>query len=179
MVARSCEKGEMATGGANKKRRGPVALAELVGRAIDPVTAKRGFATVELIAAWSDIVGAGFAECSQPDKVVWPRGSANDGVPGTLIVRVEGPRALLLQHEADQIVERANAFLGHGAIGKVKIVQGAVRPRPKAATKAPTTLDERDEANLSAAVAAVDSSDLRQSLARLGRAVLGERDKKT
>lgn len=152
-----------------------MALADLVGKTLDRVTATRGFATAELIAAWGDIVGAGFADCSQPEKIVWPRGAANEGTPGVLIVRVEGPRALLLQHEVDQIVERTNAFIGHGAVGKVKIVQGPVRPRTAPAKPGPRPLDEDDETGLAATLADVDSGELRLALDRLGRAVLGDK----
>lgn len=156
-----------------------MALAELVGRVLDPVTARRGFATAELIAAWAEIVGIRYADCSRPERIVWPRGKANDDKPGTLVVAVQGPRALLLQHETDQIVERVNGFLGYGAIGRIKIVQGSVSPGASTQTTEPLSLDAHDLAKLEDALAGVDGAELRAALARLGRGVLGERDKKT
>jgi len=159
--------------------RAPIALAELVGRALDPLTARRGFATAELIAGWAEVVGVRYADCSRPERIVWPRGAANRDQPGTLIVAVEGPRALLLQHETDQIVERVNSFLGHGAIGRIKIVQGAVAAQCSASAPDERTLAPADLATLEDTLAEVDNPDLRSALDRLGRAILSERNKKT
>ena len=39
---------------------------------------------------------------------------------------MDGPAAVLFQHEAGQIVERTNAFLGYAAVGQIRIVQGPV-----------------------------------------------------
>jgi hypothetical protein len=169
----------MRQSGTPHKKRGPVALAELVGRVLDPVTARRGFATAELIAAWAEIVGVRYADCSRPEKIVWPRGKANEDKAGTLVVAVEGPRALLLQHETDQIVERVNGFLGYGAVGRIKIVQGAVAPSASAQPPNEMPLDADDLTRLDDALAAVDGAELRAALARLGRGVIAERNKKT
>jgi hypothetical protein len=169
----------MREGGGRQRKGGPVALAEIVGKALDPITARRGFATADLMAGWADIVGARYAECSLPEKIVWPRGTAADGSAGVLIVRVDGPRALFFQHEAGQIVERVNAFIGHGAIGRIKIVQGPVDSRPIESRPAREPLGPQQETELASALAAVDSDDLRAALDRLGRAVLGARDKKS
>lgn len=161
----------------SERKRGAVALSELVARALDPVTARRGFATAELIACWADIVGSRYADCSRPEKIVWQRGAANEGTPGVLIVVIEGPRALLLQHEADQIVERVNAFIGHGTINKIKIVQGTVSARRPAETKSPEPLDLQAESSLADVLSKVDGESLRSALDRLGRAILADREK--
>jgi hypothetical protein len=162
-----------------KQTRGPTALAELVGGIIDPVTARRGFATAELIAGWADIVGARYADCSRPEKIIWPRGKANEEKPGTLIIAVEGPRALLLQHEADQIIERVNHFVGLGAIGRIKITQGPVSSPPAGQKHEEVLLQEEDIAQLADTLEDFDSPELRDALDRLGRAILAERNKKS
>lgn len=169
----------MRSAGAGSRYRGPTALAELVGRALDPLTARRGFATAELIAGWAEIVGVRYADCSRPERIVWSRGAANKDQPGTLVVAVEGPRALLLQHEADQIVERVNSFLGHGAVGRIKIVQGAVSSRPTVEAPDEPSLTVGDLATLGDVLAEVDDANLRSALDRLGRAIVSERNKKT
>ena len=161
----------------SERRRGPVALAELVGRALDPVTARRGFAVTELTANWAEIVGERYTDCSCPERIIWPRGKANDGKPGTLVVRIEGPRALFFQHETAQIMQRINSFLGQGTIGKLTIVQGPVSAPSTREVPASTSLSPRDRANLETILAPVDGDDLRSALDRLGQAVLAERDK--
>jgi len=169
----------MLKSGDRRKRRGPVALSELIGKILDPVTARRGFASADLIASWPEIVGARYADCSQPEKIAWPRGVAQEGRPGVLVVRIEGPKSLYLQHETGQIVERVNAFIGHSAIDRIKIVQGPVGSVKGSARRVPSAIAPQDEEKLSATLADVDSDDLRRALDHLGRAILGEHDKKT
>ena len=149
-------------------------LAELVGKILDPVTAKRGFATADLIAAWPDIVGPRHAECTRPEKIVWPRGVAREGQPALLVLRVDGPRAVLVQHEAGQIAERVNAFLGYGAIGQIRIVQAPLKPKLTLVPAPARPLDAQAEARLANTVGKVADDGLRAALDRLGRGVLAE-----
>jgi hypothetical protein len=178
-IASRARKTTMPERGGRQRKGGPRSLAEIVGRALDPITAKRGFATADLMAGWADIVGSRYAECTMPEKIAWPRGASPDAGAGVLVVRVDGPRALFLQHEADQIVERINGFLGHGAIARLKIVQGRVGARSKATEPASPPLGPQREAELASTLTGVGSDKLREALDRLGRAVLGARDKKT
>lgn len=167
----------MSQRGGTERRRGAVALAELVGKALDPVTARRGFSVVEVSTCWGEIVGARYADCSRPERIIWPRGTANEGKSGTLVVRIEGPRALFMQHEAEQIVQRVNGFIGHGAIGKMRIVQGPVAS-PTANEAPPVApIEPQDQSALEEILMPVDCDDLRAALTRLGQAVLAERDK--
>ena len=168
----TCEKDRMADSETRQRKRGAVPLSSLVGRVIDPISQKRGFATADLIAAWPDIVGARFAECSRPEKIVWPRGEANADRPGVLTLRVEGPRAILVQHELGQILERVNAFMGYGAVGHVRIVQAPVAAPTKAPPADDRPLAPADEQRLKGATGTIESDDLRASLERLGRGVL-------
>ncbi len=149
-------------------------LTELVGRVLAPVSGRRGFATADLIAAWPDIVGAKYAECTRPEKIVWPRNEEAGADGGVLHLTVDGPRAVLIQHELDQIIERINAFLGYAAIARIRIVQGPVAAR-QAQRQATPPLDSAAEARLGATIAGVDDEGLRAALARLGRGVLQRR----
>jgi hypothetical protein len=158
-----------------QRRRGPVMLGELVGRILDPVTKKRGFATTDLIAAWPEIVGQKFADCTRPEKIVWPRGEEMEGAPALLILRVDGPRAIFVQHEAGQIVERVNAFLGYGAVGHIRIIQAPVMGASPVEAPMDAPLDAEAEARLAQAIATVPEGGLRAALDKLGRGVLGDR----
>jgi hypothetical protein len=153
------------------RRRGAVALGELIGKVIDPVTKRRGFATTDLIAAWAEIVGPRFAEFTRPEKIIWPKGEEMEGAPALLVLRVEGPRAVFVQHEAGQIVERVNAFLGYGAVGHVRIIQAPIgRATPEPSGPAPLTPEA--EAKVAGTVSAVEHDRLREALGRLGRGVM-------
>jgi hypothetical protein len=168
------------TGGNDKaKRRGAVPLTALVGRIIDPVIAARGFANGDLLAAWPEIVGQAFAGWTEPERIVWPRGVAGkEPPPGVLTLRVDGPRAIYVQHELPQIIERVNAYLGYAAVGQVRIVQKPVARRRRPVRQPPPPLGSAAEGELSAALAGVEDDRLRSALDRLGRGVLAPRDKK-
>jgi hypothetical protein len=149
--------------------RGVRALTELVAGVLKPVTNRPGFALAELRAAWSEIVGARYADWTEPERIEWPRGPEK-GNGAVLRVRAAGPRAVLLQHELGQLAERVNAFLGPNSIGRIKLVQGRVeRLQSRNAPAQPAV----DEARLTNAVSGVDDEALRAALARLGRGVLG------
>ncbi len=162
----------MANSDEKRRRRGAVPISALVGRVINPVARKRGFAAADMIAAWADVVGAELAECSRPEKIVWPRGEANSNLPGVLTLKVDGPRAVVVQHQLDQIIERVNAFFGYAAVGHVRIVQAPLGRPAKPAPADDRPLPPEDEARLKAAVSAVEDEPLREALDRLGRGVL-------
>ena len=170
----------MSVKGGKERRRGPVPLAELVGKVVDPVIARRGFATADLISAWPAIVGQAYAECTQPERILWPRGREDaEPAPGVLFLKVDGPRAIFLQHELPQILERINALLGYAAIGQIRIAQGPVRTRTRPATRPADPLSPGAEAELAKRVGSVADERLRAALDRLGRGVLARGNKRT
>jgi hypothetical protein len=156
-------------------RRGPVALSELVSKAIAPLTSRRGLSIGDLIAAWPGIVGSRFADCTRPEKISWPKGEADEWRSGVLIVRVDGPRAVFFQHEVGQVVERVNAFLGYAAIGRIRIMQGPVAHAATKPERGIPHLPAGEEARLSQTIAGVEDEGLREVLGKLGRGVLSEK----
>ena len=161
----------MSKNGGNGGPRGPLALSALVGRVLDPLSAKRGFANAELIAAWPQIAGPRYAETTQPESIAWPRGpGAQDG--GTLTLRVEPSVALYLQHETGQLLERVNGFLGFAAVRRVRIIQKPLERTPRKRVAEAPVLTVSEEAELEQTVAGIDHDGLRDALKRLGRGVL-------
>lgn len=162
----------MADSNQKRRNRGALPISALVGRVIGPVARKRGFAAADLIAAWAEVVGAELAGCTRPEKIVWPRGEANSDLPGVLTIRVEGPRAVVVQHQLGQIVERVNAFFGYAAVGPVRIVQAPLGRTAKPPPPDEQPLSAEDEARLRATIGTVEDQPLREALDRLGRGVL-------
>jgi len=154
------------------RSRGPIGLGELVGRVISPVSAKRGFATADLIAAWTDVVGSELAAITRPERIAWPRGKGT-AEGAVLHLRVDGPRAVLVQHQLGQVIDRVNGFLGYAAVAKVRLVQGPLAVPPPA--EAPAAIGDKEAAQLAATTAAVENDSLRAALDRLGRGVLARR----
>jgi hypothetical protein len=156
-------------------------LRETVGKLIGKTFAQRGFASAELVTRWAEIAGPDIAAHSEPLKIQWtrpvrapaaPSGAAADGgqEPGTLVLRVEGPAAIEIQHEADVICERVNRFLGWRAVTRIALRQAPLRHGQRKPVRA---IDAAATADMAARLPDVADEDLRQALARLGAAVRG------
>ena len=125
-------------------------------------------------ARWREVVGPEIARRTEPVKLVKGR----NGGPSSLEIRVAGPSAAIVQHQAHEILARVNLFLGPDAVQKLRIVQGPLR-RPEAAPT-PTRrrsppLDAAQEAELLAGLADAPDGKLKQALLALGRGVLRQR----
>ena len=145
-------------------------LADVVRKALSEAFPKQGFAATELITRWPEIVGAEIAAHSEPEKIRWPR-PVGDAAPdpGTLMLRVEGPTAVEIQHLSGVILERVNRFFGWQAVGRLALRQAPLTRRP--APPATPAADPEKTARVAATLTEVADEDLRMALARLGAAV--------
>jgi hypothetical protein len=146
-------------------------IARLAGAVLDPLVAKRGFASASLLAAWDEVVGPRYAAVSQPEKITWPRGREGAGI---LTVRVDGPGAVFLQHDGGPFIERINRYLGFTAVADIRIVQKPLDRRRRRARRDSRPLTHAEQRRVAAAVAGVDSPDLERALAALGESVIGD-----
>lgn len=148
----------------------PRPVAELLHRCVGEAFARQGFASSELVTHWSDIVGDEIAAHAEPVKLQWPRGSGpDDPEPAVLVLRVEGPAAIEIQHLAPVVIERVNRFLGWRAVGRIGIRQAPIaRPLPRSRPSAPT---EAETARVLSKLSGVGDEDLRAALARLGAVI--------
>jgi hypothetical protein len=147
----------------------PRPLQELLHKTLGDAFAKQGFASTELVTRWPDIVGAEIAAHSQPEKIQWPR--AADGgppEPATLVLRVEGPTAVEIQHLSGVILERVNRFLGWQAVGRLRLRQAPLR---RGQSKVHPTIDPEAAARIAASLPDIRDEKLRDALARLGAAI--------
>lgn len=159
-----------------RRRRGPAPVADLLGDVLKPSAKKRGFASTDLFAHWPDIVGPVHRDHSQPERLSWPRkledGGEDGFEPATLIVRVEGARALMFQHEIPQILERINAVFGFPAVARIRIVQKPIiRPQVARAPR-PRPLTRAEEARVRDLTDGIEDEGLKRALVSLGAAVL-------
>lgn len=155
----------------------PVAVSDLASGIIDPVLRKRAGVSIGLVQSWEEIAGARLSRSSRPEKIVWPRRLHEDDPfePATLVIACEGAAALHLQHETGEIIGRVNAFLGFAAIGRIKIVQKPIATGNRNVRPKLRALDQEESRKLSRTVDGIEDDDLRASLERLGRSVLGSR----
>ena len=156
-------------------------LRELAGKVVGETFTRQGFASAELVTRWTEIVGVEIAAHSEPIKVQWVRPvSASRASPasgeaseweqesGTLVLRVEGPAAIEIQHLANVICDRVNRFLGWRAIARVALRQAPLRRGERKPARRP---DPVATARLAAGLLDVTDEDLRDALARLGAAI--------
>jgi len=151
------------------RRSRPQPLSDLLRKTLNQAFAKQGFASTELVIRWPEIVGTDIAAHAQPEKIQWPRPFGNEmPEPGVLMLRVEGPTAVEIQHQSKVILERVNRFFGWQAVGELRLRQAPLR-RPN--TAKPLPLDPEEQARIAATLSQVTDDGLRAALARLGAAV--------
>jgi hypothetical protein len=145
-------------------------LSVLLSDVFSDAYAKQGFAARELVTRWAEIAGPEVAAHSEPLKIQWPRpveGQAQE--PATLVLRVEGPAALEIQHESDVILQRVNRFFGWSAVGRLALRQAPLSRRDP--PKRPFAPDAQSVAKVAATLSAVEDEELRAALARLGASI--------
>ena len=148
----------------------PRPLSDLLAPTLSGVLKAQGFASAEILSRWGQIVGAEIAASSEPLKINWPRARDEETPePATLVLRVEGPAALEIQHMSGVIMERVNRFFGWQAIGRIALRQAPLR-RP-AAKKRRALPDPAAAAQIAEALPDIKDEDLRQAIGRLGAAI--------
>jgi len=152
---------------------GPISakpLSVLLSDVFSDAYARQGFAARELVTRWAEIAGPEISAHCEPLKIQWPRPvEGQPQEPATLVLRVEGPMALEIQHTSDVILARVNRFFGWSAVGRLALRQGPLsrRARP-AASRAP---DAGKVAEVAKTLSLVEDEELRAALARLGASI--------
>jgi hypothetical protein len=165
-LERECRRhlrGPQPSQGGSELRGGFRAIGVAVSQLARPIVAKRGGGVlVRLKAEWAAIVGPEWA------KVSWPNALGRDG---GLKLRVASTAALELQHRTPLMIERINLFFGRPVITRLALVQGPL-PLPPAPTGEPARpLAPAVEKAIDDRISGVADPELRDALARLGRAV--------
>jgi hypothetical protein len=152
---------------------GPVTakpLSVLLNDVFSDAFAKQGFAARELVTRWAEIAGNDIAAHAEPLKMQWPRPvEGQPQEPATLVLRVEGPMALEIQHRSDVILERVNRFFGWHAVGRIALRQAPLSRRDR--RPAPRPPDLAAVKKVAETLSAVEDEALKEALARLGAAI--------
>lgn len=160
--------------------------AKAVGSFIPALTApafrKFGFSAATLVTDWPAIAGRELASMSSPHRLIWPKAGRGaqtedrEAKPGarkgaTLVVHVDGARALDVQYGSRQIIERINAYFGYAAIDSLRIVQA-----PHSAAMTPVAAPRRSaQPAATQEVMQVADVRLREALAKLAGQVSAAR----
>jgi len=144
-------------------------LSDLLHKTLTDAFAKQGFASSELVTRWAEIVGAEIAAHSEPEKIQWTRGAhGHTPEPGRLVLRVEGPAAIEIQHLSGVVLERVNRFFGWQAVGSLRLRQAPLRRR---APEPQPSVDAEEAARIAAHLSDITDEKLRDALGRLGAAI--------
>lgn len=143
----------------NFSRRG-ASFAKAVGSFVPGLTRKSfekyGFSTATLLTDWAIIAGRDLASFTLPERLKWPRhveafedvAAGAGGRPGaTLVLRVDGPRAIEVQYQTGQIIERINAHFGYRAVSEIRFIQA---PLGKQHAQGPNRADTARSAAIAA-----------------------------
>ena len=100
--------------------RPPPPVSSAVSRVLKPLNRKFGSGISVLKTNWADIVGTRLVKLSAPLSI---RG---DKSGRTLRIAAKGPTATILQANSQEIIQKANQFLGPGYIRRIRIQQETV-----------------------------------------------------
>jgi hypothetical protein len=145
-------------------------LSVLLSDVFSDAYAKQGFAARELVTRWAEIAGPEVSAHSEPLKIQWPRPvEGQPQEPATLVLRVEGPMALEIQHASDVILQRVNRFFGWSAVGRLALRQAPLSRRDRPAVAGAP--DPDSVASVAKTLSLVEDEELRAALARLGASI--------
>ena len=147
----------------NNRRIGSRRLGALVPRLTKGLGEKRAGAA-HLALAWAEIAGPQLARQSLPVKL-----SGGPGRPATLRLRATAAAAFEMQHRADELLHKINAFMGYQAVARLHFVQGPLARHRPAAAPPPAPAEKLRE--VEAKAAAIADPGLRAALTRLGVAI--------
>ena len=145
-------------------------LSDLIGRPLADAFKRQGFASREIVTRWPEIAGAEIAAHAEPVRMQWQRQPGTDqNEPATLVLRVDGPAAIEIQHLSGLIIERVNRFFGWQAIDRLALRQAPLMRRPK--SRRATAIDPAAAERVAGTLTGVTDESLRAALGRLGAAV--------
>ena len=134
-----------------------------------PILGQRGFAEVDILGSWENIVGTDLARGILPEKLTFERDKRTGG---TLFVKSAGGAfATLFEFQKQRVIERINCFFGYPAVSQIKIRQGALKLKsePIENTRSLTAAEEKE---LKKRVSGIEDETLRRQAYEIGKAIL-------
>tara|TARA_Y100000748_G_scaffold221070_1_gene185915 strand:- start:277 stop:750 length:474 start_codon:yes stop_codon:yes gene_type:complete len=105
-----------------KKFFGAQTLSNFLPDEVKKILKKRGFAELELLKNWGNIVPKKYISLIYPIKI--KPNSHKEG--GHLVLKVDPSIAFAIEHEKEKIIKKINAFFGYQAIVKLELIQGKI-----------------------------------------------------
>lgn len=147
-------------------------LSDAVPRVTDKTFARKFVALGRIVTNWKDIVGPDMAAKAQPIKIHYRRAKDKASKPETTLdVAVSSADATLMHYQKDVMLERINRIFGDRWVTDIKFIH-LPDNSPLPVRKPTKTLTESQKSHLSHLLEGVDDPEMRESLQRLGQAML-------
>ncbi len=154
---------------------GPARLTKEIRTIAQKVLGTRGFAGLDIIESWIDIVGEHIANGIRPEKLTFEKDSRTNG---TLHVKsAGGAYAVLFEHQKPLIIEKINTFFGYPAVSKIHIMQGKLHFPPLQETPIQRKPLPRELKLLKEKTDCIADEDLRQKTYQIGLTLLKKEKK--
>tara|TARA_Y100000590_G_scaffold42171_1_gene44903 strand:+ start:345 stop:818 length:474 start_codon:yes stop_codon:yes gene_type:complete len=106
-----------------KKYSGAQTLSNFLPDEVKKILKKRGFAELELLKNWGNIVPKKYVYLIYPIKI-----KANSQKEGArLVLKVDPSIAFAVEHEKEKIIQKINSFFGYQAIVKLELIQEKIQ----------------------------------------------------
>ena len=106
-----------------KKYSGAQTLSNFLPDEVKKILKKRGFAELELLKNWGNIVPKKYVSLIYPIKI-----KANSQKEGArLVLKVDPSIAFAVEHEKEKIIQKINSFFGYQAILKLELIQEKIQ----------------------------------------------------
>ena len=106
-----------------KKYSGAQTLSNFLPDEVKKILKKRGFAELELLKNWGNIVPEKFISLIYPIKI-----KVNSQKEGArLVIKVDPSIAFAVEHEKEKIIQKINSFFGYQAIVKLELIQEKIQ----------------------------------------------------
>ena len=106
-----------------KKYSGAQTLSNFLPDEVKKILKKRGFAELELLKNWGNIVPKKYISLIYPIKI-----KANSQKEGArLVLKVDPSIAFAVEHEKEKIIQKINSFFGYQAILKLELIQEKIQ----------------------------------------------------
>ncbi len=159
------------------KMRGARPVSEFVSAILDPALRKKTGISVGLLENWPEIAGPELGGSTRPERIIWPpRDAQGDSFrPGTLVLACDQSVVLKVQHLMGELLSRLNTFFGYAALARIRIIQKPVKPWRDTPAKPAAELSDAEQRHIDDLTQNIDDDQLRNSLKRLGRSIVGDR----
>ena len=143
------------------------------------ILGRKGFAELDIITNWADIVGKEIAEYAYPQSIEFKRGQKTGG---TLFVCVDGGAfATELTYRQVYILNKVNTYFGYAAIEKLQIIQvqqntQVLKNNEQFTDKKKSLVTLKEQNYIDSQTAGIKDENLRQSIKKLGMNIFMQKE---